>query len=207
MSSSHKSDKNQFNQPGQAADKWQKIAEENQEQEPEQAKPASQRQEEQLEFPGRQQLEDQLTAMERQANEYREQAAWAAAELKNIQWRAERDIANAHKFGVEQLIKALLPVVDGLVRGLENADAADPKVKPIHAGMEMTLDLLHKALVKFGVEAIDPAVNDEFDPKLHEAMGMQNQPGAKPNTIIKVLQRGYQLHGRVLRPAMVLVAG
>lgn len=203
MSDQYKSDKNQFNQ-AQSADKWQKMAEEGQEQE--QAKPAHEQPEEQLEFPGRQQLENQLTAMERQANDYKEQAARAQAELKNIQWRAERDIANAHKFGVEQLIKALLPVVDGLVRGLENADAADAKVKPLHSGMEMTLDLLHKALVKFGVEVIDPAVNEEFDPKLHEAMGMQSLPGAKANTIIKVLQKGYQLHGRVLRPAMVMVA-
>lgn len=198
MTNSHKPEK---------TDKWQKIAEEAQNQEQSNPETEIPEDEGQLEFATRQQLEDQLTAMERQVNEYKEQAARAQAELKNAQWRAERDVSNAHKYGVEQLIKALLPVVDGLVRGLESGDLADPKVKALHSGMQLTLDLLHKALIKFGIEIIEPAEGDEFDPKLHEAMGVQNLPGAKPNTIVKVLQKGYQLHGRVLRAAMVMVTG
>ncbi len=193
MSGNHHSSKN---------DKWQKIAEEahKNEQSDSQEKNAS---EGQLEFPSRQQLEDQLTAMERQLNEFKEQATRALAELKNVQWRAEREIGNAHKFGVKEIMKSLLPVVDSLVRGLESGDAADPKVQAMHSGMQLTLDLLNKALTKSGLEIIDPAVGSEFNPSLHEAMGMQ--PGGKSNTIAQVLQKGYQLHGQVLRPAMVMV--
>ena len=200
MSNSNKSD-NPANQ-AQPGNKWQKLAEEAEKQ-------AEQPMEEgeQLEFPPRQKLEDQLTAMERQVDEYKQQALRAQAELENVRRRAERDISNAHKYGVEQLINSLLPVLDGLVNGLESGDAADAKIKPLHEGMKLTLDLLQKALVKFGVEIIEPAVGDPFDPRLHQAMGMQPQPGAKANTVLNLLQKGYQLHGRVLRPAMVMVAG
>lgn len=191
-----------------SANKWQKITEETNEADAAEAGPgaAPASEGDQLDFPSRQQLEDQLTAMERQVDEYKQQAARAQAELKNFRQRAERDIGDAHKYGVSQLIQALLPVVDGLVRGLESGTPTDPQVVALHAGMQLTLDLLHKALAKFGVEMIAPAAGDPFDPKLHEAMGMQQQPGAKPNTITQVLQKGYQLHGRVLRPAMVMVA-
>lgn len=181
-------------------DKWQKIAEDAQKNEP---APESEPAEGQLEFPSRQQLEDQLTAMERQLNEYKEQTTRALAELKNVQWRAEREISNAYKFSVKDLIKSLLPVIDSLIRGLESGDLADPKVQAMHSGMRLTLDLLHKALNKSGLEMIEPAVGSEFNPSLHEAMGMQ--PGGKTNTIAQVLQKGYQLHGQVLRPAMVMV--
>ncbi len=205
MSNSHKSDKNSPDQSSQSADKWQKIAEETQNQE--QPDSPQENPEAQLEFPTRQQLETQLTALERQVTEYKDIAARAQAELKNIQWRAERDIGNAHKYGVEQLIKALLPVVDGLVRGMENTGGNDPKLKTLHEGMQLTFDLLQKALAKFGVEPIEPAAGDNFDPKFHEAMGVQKLPGAKPNTITQVLQKGFRLHDRVLRAAMVMVAG
>lgn len=192
-----------------SADKWQKIAQESELPEndetssnADQADPA----EKALDFPTRQILEDQLTALEQKVEEYKQQAFRAQAELDNVRRRAERDVSNAHKFGAEQLIQALLPVVDGLVRGLESSDGQDPKVKAIRDGMQLTLDILHKVLIKFGVEIIDPAVGEGFDPKLHEAMGMRHDPNAKPNTILQVLQKGYQLHGRVLRAAMVMVA-
>lgn len=195
--------------PNQPSDKWQKFAEQaaNQNSEEETTQPSDElKAEEQLGFTTRQQFEEQLTAMEMQFNEAKNQLFRAQAELENVRRRAEREISNAHKYGVGELLTALLPVIDGLVRGLESADSSDPKVKPLHAGMQMTLDLLHKALVRFGLEIIDPAPGDNFDPKLHEAMSMQSHPGAKSNSIVNVLQKGYQLHGRVLRPAMVIVA-
>jgi molecular chaperone GrpE len=199
------------NKPGsQSADKWQKIAEEAEKQAPvEESGPANAKGDTQgeLDFSTRQQLEDQLNTLDRQFNEAKLQAARSQAELENVRRRAERDISNAHKYGVEQLINALLPVVDGLVRGLESGDHADPKVQALHAGMQLTLDLLYKALAKFGVEIINPAIGDAFDPKLHEAVGVQKVPGAIPNTITQLLQKGCQLHGRVLRAAMVMVAG
>jgi molecular chaperone GrpE len=199
-----KQDKNSQNQS--SADKWQKIAEENQDGASNQPASPPENEEEQLEFPTRQQLEDQLTAQERKVAEYKDMAARAQAEMKNLQWRAERDIGNAHKYGVEQLIKGLLPVVDALLRGMENCDVNDPKVKSMYEGMKLTFDLLQKTLTQFGVEFIDPPVGEPFDPKFHEAMGMQQVPGAKPNTIVKVLQKGFRLHDRVLRAAMVMVA-
>lgn len=192
----------------QPTDKWQKMAEEsdkpNTEDGDDTLNPESV--EKTLDFPTRQALEDQLTAYERKTDEYKQQALRAQAELENYRRRAERDVASAHKFGVEQLIITLLPVVDSLTRGLESCDTQDAKVKAIREGMQLTLDILNKALVKFGVEMIEPAVGEPFDPKLHEAMGMQHDPNVKPNTILKLLQKGYQLHGRVLRAAMVMVA-
>jgi len=188
--------------------KWQKIAEQA-DPEIEQSSASDEevkKEEGQLEYPSRQELEDQLTALELRINEYKQQTARAQAELENYRRRAERDVKEAHQYGVSQLINALLPVVDGLVRGLESGNPEDPKIKPIFDGMQMTLDLLLKALSKFGVEVIDPAVGEEFNPKIHEAMGMEKSPEAKPNTIIRTLQKGYQLHGRVMRAAMVMVA-
>jgi molecular chaperone GrpE len=195
-----------------SADKWQKFAEQNQNNsnnpsekdqlEGESENPA----ESQLEFPTRQKLEDQLTYLEKQVEDCKQQTARAQAELENFRRRSERDLDKAYKYSVEPLIHSLLPVVDSLVRGLQSAVSNDPKVKVIHEGMQLTLDLLEKALTKFGVKVIDPAIGDPFDPKLHEAMGMQQIPGAAPNTIAQVLQKGYQLHERVLRAAMVMVA-
>lgn len=191
------------------ADKWQKFAEQNQnDSEFENEKPESEMENsegEQLEFPTRQKLEDQLTALERQVDECKQQTARAQAELENFRKRSERDLNNAYKYGPEQLIQSLLPVVDSLVRGIQSGDANDPKIKVMHEGMQLTLDLLDKTLAKFGVKVIDPAVGEAFDPKLHEAMGMQPVPGAKSNTVAQVLQKGYQLHERVLRAAMVMV--
>lgn len=191
------------------ADKWQKFAEQNQnDSEFENEKPESEMEnseEEQLEFPTRQKLEDQLTALERQVDECKQQTVRAQAELENFRRRSERDLNNAYKYGPEQLIQSLLPVVDSLVRGIQSGDANDPKIKVMHEGMQLTLDLLDKTLAKFGVKVIDPAVGEAFDPKLHEAMGMQPVPGAKSNTVAQVLQKGYQLHERVLRAAMVMV--
>jgi molecular chaperone GrpE len=192
-----------------SADKWQKMADDAHEgekpEQPQQAQAQTPADEESLEFTSRQRLEDQVTALEQEADKYKQQAARALAELDNVRRRAQRDVEQAHKFGVEQLLNALLPVADGLVRGLESGDPADPKIASLHNGMRLTLDLLNKALTKFGLESISPTVGETFDPKRHEAMSVQ--PGAgQPDTIVQVLQTGYQLHGRVLRPAMVIVA-
>ncbi len=191
-----------------SADKWQKIAQEAESQidENETQADTGTEEESRLDYPTRQQLEDQLTSMERNVEEYKKQVLLAKAELENVRRRAERDISNERKYGVEQLLQSLLPVVDGLVRGLESQDPQDSKIKAIRDGMQLTLDILHKVLIKFGVEIIDPQPGEPFDPKLHEAMGMRHDPNAKPNTILQVLQKGYQLHGRVLRAAMVMVA-
>ena len=174
------------NKPGtQSADKWQKIAEEAEKQAPAEESGAQG----ELEFSTRQQLEDQLNVLERQVNEAKLQAARSQAELENVRRRAERDVSNAHKYGVEQLINALLPVVDGLVRGLESGDHADPKVQALHAGMQLTLDLLYKALAKFGVEIINPAAGDPSIPGSHEAVGVQKAQGPGPIRLFRFYKR------------------
>jgi len=193
-----------------SADKWQKIAKENAEENTKETKEDIKEDAEEelsaLDFPTRQALEDQLTALERKAQEYQDKATRAHAELENVRARAERDISKAHRFGTERLIRAMLPVFDSLIRGLESTDSQDPKVQAMREGMQLTLDLLHKGMADFGVVSIEPKVGDTFNPQYHEAMGMQKDPNAKPNTIIQVLQVGYQLHDRVLRAAMVMVA-
>jgi molecular chaperone GrpE len=154
----------------------------------------------------RQQLEDQLTAMERSADNYKEKAIRVHAEMDNLRKRTERDMANAIKFGTEKLIADLLPIVDSLVRGLDSPESQDPHAKSMCEGMGLTLDLLHKTLIKHGVQLIDPKRGDTFNPVLHEAVSLQKTPGAKPNTIVQVMQKGYQLNDRILRAAIVVVA-
>ena len=162
---------------------------------------------EELEFPTRKKLEDQLTALERKVTEYKNQALRAHADMENLRRRTERDVANAVKYGAEKLVGDLLPVVDSLIRGLESPEADDPHVRSMREGIGLTLDLLNKTLQSHGVKIIDPQPGEPFNPDLHEAMSMQTVPDAKPNTIIQVVQKGYELNGRVLRAAMVIVAG
>lgn len=159
-----------------------------------------------IDFPSRDNLEDQLTAMEKKVDEYKDKAMRAHAEMENFRRRAERDVEKAHKFGNEKLLVDLLPVVDSMIRGLESPESHDPHVKSMREGIGLTLDLLHKTLSKHGVKTIDPEPGEVFNPELHEAMSAVQDPNAKPNTIVQVVQKGYELNGRVLRAAMVIVA-
>lgn len=161
---------------------------------------------EELSFATRQQLEDQLTAIERQVDEYKQKALRAQADIENVRRRTERDISNAVKYGTEKLIADLLPIVDSMVRGLDSPESHDPHAKSMREGLSLTLDLLHKTLTKHGVQLIDPKAGDAFNPALHEAVSMVKDPKAKPNTIVQVMQKGYQLNDRVLRAAIVVVA-
>lgn len=150
-------------------------------------------------------LRDQLSLLEKQVDVYKDQTARALAELENVRRRAEQDVAKARKFGVERLISEMIPIADSLVRGLEGATSDDPALKSLRHGMELTLGLLDKLLEKNGVSPIDPKTGDAFDPALHEAMSTRPDPEMKSNAVLQVLQKGYALHGRVLRAAMVIV--
>lgn len=161
---------------------------------------------EELEFPSHEKLESHLTSLERKLDEYKNQYIRSQAEIDNLRKRAERDIANAIKYGGERLITDLLPVVDSLIHGLESRESSDPHTQSLREGMSLTLDLLHKTLEKHGVEIIDPKPGDPFNPAFHEAMAIEKVPNAEPDTIAQVIQKGYQLNGRVLRAARVLVA-
>jgi len=149
---------------------------------------------------------DKINLLEKQIETYRDQAARAQAELANSLRRLEQEVAKARKFGSERVISELLPIVDSLVHGLENTSSGDSQAKSMREGMELTLDLLNKLLEKNGVLVIDPKIGDVFDPTQQEAMSMRSEPKATQNTVLQVLQKGYALHGRVIRAAMVIVA-
>jgi len=144
-----------------------------------------------------------------QLSDSKDQQLRIQAEMQNLRRRAERDVQNAHKYGLEKLINALLPVLDNLDRTISAADADEAAdntaLKSLLEGVELTSKSATDALKNFSVEIIDP-VGEPFDPQLHEAMTMVPSPSAEPNTVIDVLQKGYTLNGRLLRAAMVVVA-
>lgn len=156
-----------------------------------------------LDHPSYSALEEQLTLAEQKAHENWEKSVRAVAELDNVRRRMEREVANAHKYGMEKLITALLPVVDSLEQAMQiaekNADTA------MHEGLVLTMKLFTDVLQKFDVEQIDP-VGAVFDPQQHEAMSIQEVPGTPPNSVIAVFQKGYKLNDRVIRPARVIVS-
>ena len=126
-----------------------------------------------------------------------------AAELENLRKRAARDLENARNYGIERFAEELLSVVDSLEMGLEAGDNAT--VESLLEGKKATLKLFRAALEKFGVVVIDPE-GEPFDPQLHEAMTMRPSDVAEPGSVMAVIQKGYELNGRLLRPARVVVA-
>ena len=128
------------------------------------------------------------------------------AEMQNLRRRTEQDIEKAHKFGQERLSNELLAVMDNLERALQvDMDREDESVKALLQGVELTLKSFVDCFRKFGIEQIDP-LGEPFDPQLHQAMTMQENPNVEPDTVTAVMQKGYTLHGRVIRPAMVMVS-
>ena len=127
------------------------------------------------------------------------------AEMDNLRKRAERDVQNAHKFGIEKLVGELLPVVDSIEMGMAAADGNDDATAKLVEGMEMTLKMFADALQKVGITQVDP-MGEAFNPEYHQAMSMIESPDAEPNTVITVMQKGYVLNDRLVRPAMVVVA-
>lgn len=128
------------------------------------------------------------------------------ADMQNIRRRAEQDVEKAHKYGQEKLVSELLPVIDNLERALQAAEDKDSDlVSALRQGVELTLKSFVDCLRKFNVEALDP-VGEPFDPQFHQAIGMLESNTAEPDTVMTVMQKGYTLNGRVLRPAMVMVA-
>ena len=146
-------------------------------------------------------LQAALAAAEPRALESRDLYMRALAELENVRKRASRDIEQAHKFGVERVANDLIGVRDSLELGLASAASADA----LREGTKATLQLLTRALERAGVTEIVPQ-GEQFNPELHEAMVMQPSAEHVPNSIVQVVQKGYQLNGRLLRPARVIVA-
>jgi len=139
------------------------------------------------------------------ADEHYEQMMRAHAELENLKRRHERDLENAHKYGLDKFVAELLGVWDSLELGHSAAQDETADVQKLREGTELTLKMLSDAMGKFGVEQIDP-INQPFDPELHQAMSMQPRADVPANTVVAVVQKGYRLNGRLVRPAMVMVS-
>lgn len=146
-------------------------------------------------------LEEQLRLAEQKAQEHLESWLRAKAETENLRKRAQADIANAHKYGVENLAEALLPVRDSLEAALATENIT---LESLKSGVELTLRQLNAVFEKAKLREINPT-NEKFDPHKHQAMTMVAHPG-EPNQVVQVMQKGYQLHDRVIRPALVTVS-
>lgn len=135
----------------------------------------------------------------------RDQSLRAQAEIQNIQRRTERDVANAHKYALEKFAGELLAVVDNQERAIDAIPADQEAVKALREGVVLTHKLFIDTLRKFQVEAVNP-LGEPFNPELHQAVSMQPSTTAEPNSVLTVLQKGYTLNGRLIRPAIVIVA-
>ena len=151
-------------------------------------------------------LQEQREAAEAAAGMARDELLRVQAEMQNLRRRTEQDIEKAHKFGQEKFSTELLAVMDNLERSAAAAEASeDEAVQAIKEGVELTLKGFMDCFTRFNIEAVDP-LGEPFDPQLHQAMSIQESPDAEPNSVIAVMQKGYTLHGRVIRPAMVMVS-
>jgi|SRR5690554_5717477 len=149
-------------------------------------------------------LELGLSQAEQRADDANDRAVRAVAEMENVRRRAALDVEKAHKFALEKFAGELLDSVDNLERALEIAAQAEDVNQGFLEGIELTHKNLLATLNKFGVEAVG-AVGDAFNPELHQAMAMQPSAEHDNNTVLAVMQKGYTLSGRLLRPAMVMV--
>ena len=150
-------------------------------------------------------LNEALAEARRAAQENLERALRAQAELENVRRRVERDLRNAHKFALDRFVAELLPVKDSLELGLSASTEKGASVESIAEGAELTLRMLEQAMEKFGVTAVDPA-GEPFNPEFHQAMTMQESETSESGTVLTVVQKGYLLNERLVRPAMVIVA-
>lgn len=150
-------------------------------------------------------LQAKLASLAAAFESAKEQSLRSQAEAQNARRRAEQDIEKAHKYGLEKIVNDLLPVVDNLERALGVIDENNEALAPIREGIQLTLKSFIDALARHQVLTVDPQ-GEPFDPQLHQAISVVPNPEVEPNTVITVFQKGYTLHGRLVRPAMVVVA-
>ncbi len=153
--------------------------------------------------------DERIAELEVQLNEAqqreRDSLLRAKAEVENIRRRTEMDIEKAHKFALEKFSSELLPVIDNLERALDLADKSNAELAGMIEGVELTLKSLLDAVSKFGMEVVSE-VHVPFNPELHQAMTLMESEDLEPNHVMMVMQKGYRLNGRLLRPAMVAVS-
>ena len=151
------------------------------------------------------QLRQALEAAEAKAAEHWDRVLRLQAEQENQRKRSQRELENAHKYGIEKFVAELLPVKDSLEMGLNASAESSGEVDKIREGVELTLKMLADVFEKFGIEAVNPE-GEKFNPEHHQAMSMQENNDVEPNTVIGVMQKGYLLNDRLVRPAMVMVS-
>jgi molecular chaperone GrpE len=152
--------------------------------------------------------DDAMAILKADAAALKEQALRYAAEAENTKRRAEREVNDARAYAIQKFARDLLGVADNLARALQHApkDAEDPSTRNLAIGLEMTQKELIGAFERNGLKAIAPRAGEKFDPHLHQAMMEQTSDTLAPGAVIQVLQTGYDLFGRIVRPAMVVVA-
>ena len=150
-------------------------------------------------------LEAELEKATASAAEFKDVALRAKADADNIRRRAAIDVDKAKKFALEKFANELLPVIDNMERGLLHVDKSNETLLPLIEGIELTAKSLEAALEKFGVKSVNPE-GEKFNPELHQAMSMIESTDVEPNTVISVMQKGYELNGRLIRPAMVMIS-
>ncbi|MFC1588785.1 nucleotide exchange factor GrpE [Pseudomonadota bacterium] len=147
-------------------------------------------------------LIEQLSQAKSKAEENWDLLLRTKAEMENLKRRTQKDLENAHKFGIERFVSELLPVMDSMELGLAAEEAS---TESLREGMTLTLNMVSQMFEKFNIKMIDP-INEKFDPELHQAMTAQPTDEVEPNTVLAVMQKGYLLNERLVRPAMVMVS-
>ncbi|RNF51466.1 nucleotide exchange factor GrpE [Marinomonas hwangdonensis] len=147
---------------------------------------------------------DELAKALEEVAQYKEAALRAHADAQNVRRRAEQDVEKAHKFGLEKFAKSVVNVADNLERALASAPDTGES-DPVREGVELTLKDLLETLARFEVKVVDPH-GEPFNPELHQAITMVPNPELEANTVMDVVQKGYTINGRLLRPAMVVVS-
>ena len=149
-------------------------------------------------------LESQLQEAQQSAKDNWDKLLRSQAEMENLKRRTTKDLENAHKFALDGFVKALLEVIDSLTMGIKSAKHEKAQLETTTEGLELTMKVFNSTLEKFGVESINP-IDEKFDPELHEAVTMVPMPDKKSNTVLEVIQTGFTLNGRLVRPALVIV--
>jgi molecular chaperone GrpE len=150
-------------------------------------------------------LQEQLAQAQQQAAANLDKAIRTMAEMENLKKRVQKDLDDERKYGLAKFAKELLSVLDSLELGLQAAAGDSPEIVKLREGSELTIKQFESVFAKFNIETVDP-LGQPFNPELHQAMVMQPSATAQPNSILNVFQKGYVLNGRLLRPAMVVVA-
>lgn len=149
-------------------------------------------------------LQNQLEKEKKDSQKNKDLALRAQAEVDNIRKRTARDVENAHKYALERFVNELLPIIDSLELGMSAAESVED-IDDLREGMGLTIKMFDTAMNKFNVKAVDPQ-SEKFNPEQHEAVSMQEIDGTESGIVVKVMQKGYELNGRLVRPAMVIVA-